>query len=229
MVRSPADQQRPLPPSARVASHLPALALALFSGLAHFPAAGAGLVGDIGVQGRLLRIESDGSWSLQDVKLTHGRDTRVTADRAQGVEKPGGLTELELTGKVHIEFRDAVLDGESAFMVLRGEDLVSARVNGRQATFSHQPERAPRRINGRANGIDYTSSTGKVRFSGDSFFTDGRYTLEAPGSNTLTYDINDGSVSDDGDPDTRVRGTFRAGDELQRIPTPSTPDRGEAQ
>lgn len=206
---------------------VPALLMALTL-CAAIPASGADTpaLGDIIIEdGYQPRFDPDGSWSLRDVRLSHGRDTRITAQQARGVDKPGGRRELTLTGKVHIEFRDAVLDSDSAFLVLQGDRVASVSVKGSQATFSHQLSQSQRRIDGRANDIDYVASTGKVRFSGDTSFTDGRNQLA---TNLVIYDINNGSVGDDGDPETRVRGVFRAG-ESGRIAPPNPPARETAE
>jgi lipopolysaccharide transport protein LptA len=129
---------------------------------------------------------------------------------------------------VHIEFRDAILDAESAQMVFRGEELLSVQVKGSQARFSHQFRQSGRRIHGRADAIDFDGRSGKVRFSGNTWYTDGRHEFS---TDLVIYDIDDGSVADDGDTRTRVQGVIRPDleQDRQRVPPPRIPDRSTAQ
>ncbi|HUG72794.1 MAG TPA: LptA/OstA family protein [Steroidobacteraceae bacterium] len=184
----------------------------------------AGLTGDLEISGENLEISSDGRATLENAVLTHREsDARATASRATKTDKPGGVSDLDLSGTVRIEVRGAVLDATSAVMVFRNQELISVQVRGSQAQFSHQPEGSSRRIEGRADAIDYDAASGKVQFSGNTFyaFTDG----SASGSvDVATYDINEGSVAGD-----RGSGVLQLNRARERVPPPRTPDRESAQ
>lgn len=192
------------------------------------PAQAAQLSGEIVIEeGINLVINTrDDSWSMDEVLISHGQDTRITADRLNGTERAGDVSELDLTGDVHIEFRGATLNARSAEVIFRGGELVSVQVEGSQAEFSHLLAGYARRIDGRANAIRFETASGKVRFSGNTSYTDGRHTLN---SEAITYDINDGTVSDDGDPGTRGRAIIRLGGSGERVSPPREPDRSTAQ
>lgn len=215
---------RPLRP----ARLFPLLFAALLACGASMPAQAAQLSGEIVIEeGINLVINTrDDSWSMDEVLISHGQGTRIRAARLSGTERAGGVSELDLTGDVHIEFRGATLDAQSAEIIFRSGELVSVQVEGSQAEFSHQFEGYARRINGRANAIRFETATGKVRFSGDTSYTDGRRDLN---SDAIIYDINDGTVADDGDPTTRGRAIIRLGGPDERVPSPRPPDPSTAQ
>lgn len=163
----------------------------------------------------------DDSWSLEKAELRDTRGTRVVASSARGIMRAGNVMEVDFTGNVHVEFRGALLDADTARMVLRDDVLVSVNVKGSQAKFSHQPDRSKRRIEGLADGIDYAAASSEVRFSGSTQWTNGSYALNAP---ELTYNINSQEVRAP-----RSTGTVRLGEERERVPAPRTPDRSTAQ
>lgn len=194
--------------------------------------------------GGVLRIEKHGpavfnyrdlTLTLEDVEISHGPDTRVTARLARQTRQPGNLSQLDLSGGVHIDFRDSTLDADSAVMMFRGDELLSVKVQGSQAEFSHQPAGYPYRVHGRADSISYDTASGKVVFAGNTDYTDGCARLTD--YNSITYDINEGTVTDDGDPDTRGtaiicldRDAASAPDDRNdlRLPAPRIPDRNTA-
>lgn len=184
----------------------------------------AGVTGNLEINGENLEISSDGRATLENAVLTHREsNVRATASRATKTDKPGGVSDLDLSGTVHIEVRGAVLDATSAVMVFRNQELISVQVRGSQAEFSHQPKGSSRRINGRADSIAYDAASGKVVLTGNGFysFTDG----SAQGSSdTVTYDINVGSVVTG-----RISGVLQLDSVRDRVPAPSTPDRESAQ
>lgn len=231
MARSPFERRRPRQPRGRAAAALAALLL-LAAGLQGDSLA-ASLSGTLKIDGENFQVNlRDDSWSLEKVTLLlhgpetqgTGEDTRVTAQLAKGEDKPDGVTELDLTGRVHIEFRDAVLDADSALMQIRGQELLSVQVRGEQAQFSHQL-RKDRQISGRADSIDYDSATGRVRFRGNTFWTDGRRTELS--TEEVIYNLDDGSAFSP----TPGTGVIRPDLDAvrERIPTPRTPERSSAQ
>jgi lipopolysaccharide transport protein LptA len=159
------------------------------------------------------------SWSLDDAVLRHGTDTRLRAEHARGAPADGGTHRLDLSGAVHIEFRGAVLDAETAVIIIRGQQLLSVRVQGSQAQFSHQPAGSARRIQGRGNAIDYDAATNIVTFTGNNWFTASNHDFS---TDRVDYNIGTGKV-------TTGRGSGIIRPERERVPPPRTPERGSAQ
>lgn len=142
--------------------------------------------------------------TVEDVIITHGQDTRVEAKFARETRKAGNVKQWDLSGKVRIDFRGATLEAASAVMVWRGDALESVQVDGDPADFSHQPE-GLRRIFGRADSIRLETATGKLVFSGNTSYTDGCNRLA---SSRISYNMNEGTVTDDGHPATNGRATL---------------------
>lgn len=188
----------------------------------------AGLSGELVIQdARNWVVNShDDTWSWENVVITHGPDTRITASKGHGARLAGGVVELNLSGAVHIEFGEARLDADTATMVFRDQELVSVQVRGSQAQFSHQLEGYSRRINGTADAISYESSSGNVRFSGNTFWTDGSKRMT---TSVVNYNIRTGRATDDGDPETRGQIIIPLGNSRDRVPPPRQPDRSTAQ
>lgn len=223
MPRSPSDRDPRRPRSRAVALAWLLTSLAVPAGIA------AQFAGELIIEdwSRLDYNSRDGSMTLEDVLITHGGDTRIEASHAHRVQRPGRVNQLDLSGGVHIRFRDATLDAESAQMMFRGEELVSVEVKGSQAQFSHQPAGYPRRVSGSADAIGFDAGSGRVRFAGNTSYTDGRYSLS---SDVVVYDIDDGTVVDDGDAGSRGRAVIPLNiDDDERLPAPRTPDRSTAQ
>lgn len=167
----------------------------------------------------------DDSASLEDAEISHGSDMFIKARRANRVQRPGRVNELTLSGGVHITYRGAVLDADSALIVFRDQQLQSARVQGSQATFSHQPPGSARRVQGRANVIEFDGASDRVKLSGRTSYDDGRTKCNIE---ELLYDLSDGRASNTrsaGDMDNCIVDLDSAG----RVPTPRTPDRSTAQ
>lgn len=214
-------------------------ALLLVAGLLQLPQADAAAVLDraaqvdratpIDVQGRNPRwnVKPD-TFELSDVTLRQGTATLIRAAEAaaQGLTESSDNSRWELTGAVHIEFNDAVLDADSATIVFVDSRLKEVHVKGTPASFSQQLKSAARHIQGRAATIDYDAQTSLVRFVGDTWYTDGRNEVNTP---LLTYNMNDGSFTNDAgtDEDSRFHMTIHPGD--KRVPPPRTPDRSTAQ
>lgn len=203
------------------------LSLALIACCAFTPAPGAQLRGDIAINGSNWAVDfRDGSWTLNNITI-QASDTRVTAERARGIERTGGVNEMDLTGSVQVEHRGITLQAGSALVVFRGNQLVSVKVSGRQAQFARVDDDASGRVHqGRADAISFESASGKVVFEGNTFFTDG--CIRMSDFRLITYDTNSGVVTDDGDPDTRGQAVL-CPDSLDRVRTPRTPERGTSQ
>lgn len=168
----------------------------------------------------------DDTIQAEDVVLAHGPDTRVEAQLARQTDQADNVKQLDLSGGVHIAFRDTTLDATTASARFRGDQLLSVQVDGSQAQFSHQPEGYSRRVHGTADAIRYDTTSGKVVFSGNTAYTDGCNRLT---SSSITYNINDGAATDDGDPATRGRAILCLDpDKAPEVPTPRIPGREQA-
>jgi lipopolysaccharide export system protein LptA len=169
----------------------------------------------------------DGSALIHDAEISHSKDMHITAKLARLARLPdNNVEELTLSGGVHIDYRGALLDADSALIIFRDEKLLSARVQGSQATFSHQPAGTSRRVNGRADAIEFEGASNRVRFKGDTFYTDGRDECTI---DELIYSLTDGSFS-------TIRAPGQGGDRCifkldsrERVPPPRTPERSTAQ
>lgn len=187
--------------------------------LAPAHAAGAGR-GTILVEGNNLKLNiNDGTQSLDNVTLRQGT-TLIRAKHTVGREDGADDSTWDLNGEVHIEFNGAVLDAGSAKVKFVNDRIRTIHVQGAPARFSHPLKTAGRVVRGRAGVIDYDAVTGKVQFSGNTQYEDGRNQLT---TDALTYDINDSSVSTS---EGRSQGTFQPGN---NVPVPRAPERKTAQ
>lgn len=169
----------------------------------------------------------DGSALIHDAVISHSKDMHIKAKLARLVRHPdNNVEELTLSGGVHIDYRGALLDADSALIVFRDERLLSARVQGSQATFSHQPAGTSRRVNGRADAIEFEGASNRVRFKGDTFYTDGRNECSI---DELLYSLTDGSFSNTRAPGQGGDRCILKLDSLQRVPPPRIPERSTAQ
>lgn len=209
--------------AARVAVLIVALALPVMK-----PAIPAELNGELEIKSwsSVEYSSQDGSALLHDAVISHTRDMQIKAKLARydelGDKK---VQQLTLSDGVHIDYRGAILEADSALLVFRDAQLVSARVEGKQATFSHQPARSSRRVSGRADAIEFEGASNRIRFKGDTFYTDGRNECSI---DELVYILTDGSFSSIRAPGRGERCTISL-DSLERVPPPRTPERSTAQ
>ncbi len=204
-------------------SSAPALFLALC--LVAMPAAPAELTGALTFESwsHLEHNIQDDTTSLEDAEIRHGTDTFIRAGRAVRVQLPGRVNQLTLSDGVHITYRGAVLDADSALVVFRDQKLQSARVVGSQATFSHQPAGSSRRVQGRANVIEFDGASDRVKLSGKTSYSDGQFECNLE---ELLYNLADTRVSTPAQ-DAMDRCTVDL--DAERVPTPRTPERSTAQ
>lgn len=167
---------------------------------------------------------SDSTFSLEDVTLSQGKDIRIVAKQAHWLDKGQGDSDWNLTGAVHIEFRDAILDADAAKIVFSDGELETVNVQGAPARFSHELKDSGRRNQGSARVIDYHAASGRVRLSGDTWYSDGRNEAR---TETLVYSLDERVLTSEGDGTdaTRVQLTIRPD---RHVPTPRTPDRESA-
>jgi lipopolysaccharide export system protein LptA len=171
----------------------------------------------------------DGTLSLENVKLRQGKDTFVSAQSATLLEQENARWLWDLKGSVHVEFRSAVLDSDSARLLFTERELATVNVKGSPARFSHRPANNPGRQNlGRANAIDYDAASSKVKMSGDSWYSNGQNIEVSSKTTVYVYDLKDGSLASTtgGTGDGRTQLILR---QDKRVPTPRTPDRSTSQ
>lgn len=155
-----------------------------------------------------------------DVTLRQGPNTLITAKRASAKGLVGNNNgEWDLTGSVHIEFDNAVLDADSATVTFADDRLQKVHVMGAPSRFSHQLKDTSRRNQGRAATIDYDAQSALLRLSGDTWYSDGTNTVETA---AYTYNLNDSSISTTN----QVKATIQPN---KRVPPPRTPDRATSQ
>lgn len=198
-------------------------ASAILAALLLAPAPAAAPTSEDSIIADTWKFERDGSWTLTGgVQINYSTGIRITSQNARGVDKPGNVTEIDLSTDVHVEFRGAVLDADTAFVVIRDEQLVSVAVKGSQARFSHPRKDSGRRIEGRASAIDYDSATNEVRFTGTTYWTNGRFDVS---SDVVIYDLETGGFT--GPYGGQLRRTGQGAG--QDVPPPRPPDRSTAQ
>lgn len=191
--------------------------------LAAAAAVPAELTGTLDIKGAQFRFGiNDDTIIVEDAEITHGRDMFITARLANHVQRPGRVNELTLSGGVHITYRGAVLDADSALIVFRDQKLQSARVQGSQATFSHQPTGSSRRRQGRADVIEFDGSSDRVKLSGSTWYENGPVTCNIE---QLLYDLSDGQAHTATGKDKCTVDLDSSG----HVPTPRTPERSTAQ
>jgi lipopolysaccharide transport protein LptA len=169
-----------------------------------------------------------GTLRARDVTITQGPETTIRAAVANGRGLKNGFdnSSWELSGAIHIEFDDLVLEADAATVVFSEQRIATVHVQGKPARFTHQQKDA-RKNEGRASTIDYEQRTGNLRLAGNTWLFDGRNEVQ---SSALLYNLNDGVISNDrksGDSGP-VKIIIRPG-KPPTIPTPRTPDRSTAQ
>lgn len=171
-------------------------------------------------------VFSAGTIKMTSVTLTQGEGTVIKADEGSvsNVEGDFDNAQWQLTGSVHVEFEGAVVDADTAVVTFSAGRLTAVRVRGTPARFSHLAKDNIRR-QGRAPAIDYDSSTGWVRFSGGTSFSQLDngivITQEELNYNVNTTQYNDGKTS--------TRDRVEIPPDAARVPPPRTPDRSTSQ
>jgi len=167
-----------------------------------------------------------GTFRMDDVTMRQGPSTTVRAATAAARKGNDNSSTWDLTGGVHIEFSNVVLDADSATVVFGNRQISTASVQGKPARFSHQQKDA-RKSEGRAATINYDARSGNLRLAGGSWLFDGRTEIE---TNVLMYNLNDGTFNNDrksaDSGPTHI--TIQPG-KTPTVPTPRTPDRETAQ
>lgn len=165
--------------------------------------------GNVQVAGDNLRTNMRGedSMLLDKVTLRQTPNTRITADKAEGTRLSDNNNNgrWNLTGNVHVEHNDTILDANNAVVVFAGGRLQSVEVQGGPARFSHPAANKGPRNQGRADRINFDAVNRRVRFTGRVSYSFGR---DQGNSDTpLLYDLGTDILSsvDGDDASARVR------------------------
>jgi len=147
----------------------------------------------------------------KDVELRQAPDTLIRADKAEGTNLPGGNYDnghWVLSGAVHIEFEDTVLDANSATVIFDKGRIRTITVEGTPARFSH-PGTTGERNQGQANTISYDGNRRQVRFAGQTAYAFGPY--EGISDKPLIYDLDSTEITSEKgrSDDSRIIFTFR--------------------
>jgi lipopolysaccharide transport protein LptA len=119
---------------------------------------------------------------------------------------------------VHLEYNNAVLDVDTATLSFADGRINTIQALGKPAQFSHVLKKNGRRVNGRANKIEYDARKSLASLSVDAWFSNGVSELA---TQLVTYNLADGLISSPG----KSTGTYQA---EERVPAPHTPDRATA-
>jgi lipopolysaccharide transport protein LptA len=167
-----------------------------------------------------------GTFRLDDVTMRQGPATTVRAATAAARKGSDNNSTWDLTGGVHIEFSNVVLEADSATVVFGNRQISTVSVQGKPARFSHQ-QKDGRKSEGRAATIDYDARSGNLRLAGGSWLFDGRNEVE---TNVLLYNLNEGTFSNDrkSEDSGRTHIVIRPAN-TPTVPTPRTPERATAQ
>jgi lipopolysaccharide transport protein LptA len=169
-----------------------------------------------------------GTLSLRDVVLRQGKTTLISAAEtsAEGISQNSANSRWNLKGKVHVEFRGAILDADTAVAEFADGRIKSIRMVGAPTRFSHALKSDAQRNQGRATSVTYDAATSMLRFTGDVWYSDGRNEAR---TESATYNLDDGemrTLNSQGGDKGRVQMTIRPD---KRVPPPRTPERGTAQ
>jgi lipopolysaccharide transport protein LptA len=180
-------------------------------------------------------VKSDlnaGTLRMGNVTITQGPALTIRAALANGRGLKEGYdnSSWDFSGSVHIEFDGAVIDADNASVAFSNQRIITIRVQGKPARFSHQQKDSAKR-EGRANTIDYDARSGNLRLAGATWLFDGRNEIQ---SSVLLYNLISGSVSNDArtsdsGPTHIIIRPGKAPVVTPTIPTPRTPERSTAQ
>ncbi|MEO8315645.1 MAG: LptA/OstA family protein [Pseudomonadota bacterium] len=123
---------------------------------------------------------------------------------------------------VHVVFKSAVLDVDAATVALADGRIRTIQARGTPSQFSYQLKKSGRRVNGRAGKIDYDAVKNAIRFSVDTWYTDGRSEAKTP---ALTYNFGTEIMVTEA-----LDLTYDSEEDApeERVPAPRTPDRASA-
>jgi lipopolysaccharide transport protein LptA len=151
--------------------------------------------------------------------------TAVIADgrlKAVQVEKAPGQQPQPQKGPVHLEFKDAILDVQTATVAFADGRMKTVKAQGSPAQFSHQLKNSTRR-HGRSDRLEYDESTCLMSLYGDVQYSSGSGELK---TQEVTYNLCDGSAKIPGTSSGTIQSDVRV--TAPRVPAPRTPDRATA-
>jgi lipopolysaccharide export system protein LptA len=141
----------------------------------------------------------DRSALLDRVVITQVEGTLIRASKAEGSKLANGFDSGHwvLTGKVHIEYEDFVLDADAATVVFANRFIQSIQVHGEPARFSRPGKIAGQPYKGTAQKIGFDGAKRQVRFTGHSWFSYGP--SEGNSDKPLVFDLDSASLSSEDD------------------------------
>jgi lipopolysaccharide transport protein LptA len=168
-----------------------------------------------------------GTLRARGVTITQGSTMTIRAAVAngRGLKEGYGNSSWDLSGGIHIEFNNVVLDADSATVEFADQRIATIRAQGKPSRFSHQQKDSDKR-EGRATDISYDARTGNLRLAGGTWLSDGRHEIQ---TNVLLYNLNDGVISNDRKSGDSSPTRIIIPGKTPTIPTPRTPDRETAQ
>jgi lipopolysaccharide transport protein LptA len=87
---------------------------------------------------------------------------------------------------VHVVFKSSVLDVDNARVTLVNDRIRTILALGTPSRFSYVHKKPAQQVSGRASKIEYDGEKDSIRFSGDTWFTDGKNESTA---SSLTYNF----------------------------------------
>jgi len=156
--------------------------------------------GPVQVKWAELRAErDDGTMSMDGIVITQMQGTLIRARKAEGAELSNNFDNgrWALTGQVHIEYEDFVLDADAATVVFTNRLIQSIQVQGGPARFSRPGKVADRPYKGTAQAIGFNGAKRQMRFTGHSWFSYGP--SEGNSDKPLLYDLDSATLSSEDD------------------------------
>jgi lipopolysaccharide export system protein LptA len=170
---------------------------------------------------------SDDTMAGEQVTISQDEGALIKAGRARG-NWTGTVADSRwmLTGKVHIEYQNMVLDSSNATVVLVGQRIKSIKVQDGPAQFSRPTGAAHEIFRGATDTITFDNDKRQVRFTGHTAYSFGQY--DGTADQPLVYELDTGSVYSemaDGE-HTLINLNFHP---ERRVPPPRKPERSSAQ
>jgi putative transposon-encoded protein len=159
---------------------------------------------------KLARNGNDGTLLVDDAVLTRkSPGMLIKATRAQA----SGLVDFDydnshwvLSGKVHIEYEEFVMDAGSATVVFVDGLIRSIDVHGTPAKFSHAGKAAGQPYKGSSPSIAFEAVKRQVRFTGRSWYASGPF--EGNSDKPVIYELGSSSFWSENDGNTSAAMTM---------------------
>jgi lipopolysaccharide transport protein LptA len=173
-----------------------------------------------------------GTIQFEQFVLSQAPATLIRAGKASSTGVSAGNNDnsnWNLTGPVHVEYQQAVLDADSAKVAFAARMIQSVNVQGAPARFTHPAKKPGQVFQGRADSIAFDNDRRQVRFNGHVWYSLGNGS-DGSSDKPMIYDLESSVVrsEEDNAPGSRVRLKIRPA-EKERVTIPRTPNRSTAQ